>query len=43
MRELRDSVAIAVQEGNANIILAEYRRAMRAGASRVRDMAALAA
>src|ERR1700728_3816895 len=27
-KELRGSVAIAIQKGNANIMLAEYRRAM---------------
>ena len=42
-RELRGSVAIAVQKGNANIILAEYHRAMSAAARSGRGMAALAA
>ena len=43
MRELRGSVAIAVQKGNANIMLAEYHRAMSAAARRGRGTAALAA
>ena len=45
MRELRGSVAIAVrvQKGNANIILAEYHRAMSAAARTGRGMAVLAA
>ena len=43
MRELRGSVAIAVQKGNANIILAEYHRAMSAAARSDRGMAALTA
>ena len=42
-KELRGSVAIAVQKGNANIILAEYHRAMSAAARSGRGMAALAA
>ena len=43
MRELRGSVAIAVQKGNANIILAEYHRAMSAAARSGRGMAVSAA
>jgi hypothetical protein len=43
MRELRGSVAIAVQKGNANIILAEYHRAMGAAARSNRGRAAFAA
>jgi hypothetical protein len=43
MRELRGSVLIAVQKGNANIILAEYHRAMSAPARSDRGMAVLLA
>ena len=43
MRELRGSVAIAVQKGNANIILAEYHRAMSAATRSGRGMGAFAA
>ncbi len=43
LRELKGAVAIAVQKGNANIILAEYHRAMSAAARRGRGIAALAA
>ena len=42
-KELKQSVAIAVQKGNANIILAEYYRAKAAAASSDRRLAALAA
>ena len=42
-KELRGSVAIAVQKGNANIILAEYHRAMSAAARSGRGMAVSAA
>jgi len=42
-KELRGSVAIAVQKGNANIMLAEYRRAMGAAARSNRGRAAFAA
>ena len=40
---MRGSVAIAVQKGNANIILAEYHRAMCAAARSGRGMAVSAA
>ena len=43
MRELRGAVAIAVQKGNANIILAEYYRAMGAAARSGRGMTTVAA
>ena len=43
MRELRGAVAIAVQKGNANIILAEYYRAMGAAARSDRGMTTVAA
>ena len=42
-KELRGWVAIAVQKGNADIILAEYYRAMGAAAKSGRGFAALAA
>ena len=42
-QELRGSVLIAVQKGNANIILAEYYRAMDAAARSDRGLAAFAA
>ena len=42
-KELRESVAIAVQRGNANIMLAEYYRAMGAAARSDRGLAAFAA
>src|ERR1700743_1703250 len=42
MRELKGSVAIAVQKGNANIILAEYHRAMGAAARSGRGAAGAA-
>ena len=42
-KELRGSVAIAVQKGNANIILAEYNRAKAAAARSDRGLGALAA
>src|ERR1700721_1171492 len=41
-KELRESVAIAVQKGNANIILAEYHRATSTAARSGRGMAAWA-
>ena len=42
-RELEELVAIAVQRGNANIMLAEYSRATRAAARGYRGSAASAA
>ena len=42
-KELRESVAIAVQKGNANIMLAEYNRAKAAAARSDRGLAAGAA
>ena len=42
MRELGGSVAIAVQKGNANIMLAEYGRATSAAARGYRGSAASA-
>ena len=42
-KELRGSVAIAVQKSNANIILAEYNRAKAAAARSDRGLAAGAA
>ena len=40
MRELKGAVAIAVQKGNANIVLAEYYRAVGAAARSDRGLAA---
>ena len=42
-KELGGSAAISVQKGNANIMLAEYYRAMGAAARSDRGLAALAA
>ena len=43
LKEIRESVAIAVQKGNANILLDEYGRAKGAAARCDRNLAALAA
>ena len=41
-KELKESVAIAIQKGNANIMLAEYNRAKAAAARSDRRLATLA-